>query len=83
MEFPTPEISQELQRIRAALLADNSPHLQTIGETATDLQLYLLSQSTLLETTRERSERSFTDLLKGHSKLAVDIEMATDMGLVT
>ena len=82
MEFPTPEIEQELQRIRAALLADNSPQLQTIGETATDLQLYLLSQSTLLETTRERSEQSFTNLLKGHSKLAVDIEMATDMGLM-
>ena len=83
MEFPTPEIEQELQRIRAALLADNSPQLQTIGETATDLQLYLLGQSTLLETTRERSEQSFTNLLKGHSKLAVDIETATDMGLMT
>ena len=82
MEFPTPEIKQELQRIRAELLADNSPQLQTIGETATDLQLYLLSQSTLLETTREKSEQSFTNLLKGHSKLAVDIETATDMGLV-
>jgi hypothetical protein len=82
MEFPTPEIEQELRRIRAALLADNSPHLQTIGETATDLQLYLLGQSTLLGTVREESERSFTDLLKGHSKLAVDIETAADMGLV-
>ena len=82
MEFPTPEISQELQRIRAELLADSSPHLQTIGETATDLQLYLLGQSTLLGTVREESERSFTDLLKGHSKLAVDIETATDMGLI-
>jgi hypothetical protein len=82
MAFPTPEIEQELQRIRAELLADNSPQLQSIGETATDLQLYLLSQSTLLDTTRERSEQSFTDLLKGHSKLAVDIETAADMGLV-
>jgi hypothetical protein len=82
MEFPTLEIKQELQQIRAALLADNSPHLQTIGKIATDLQLYLLGQSTLLETTREKSERSFTDLLESHSKLAVDIETATDMGLI-
>ena len=82
MEFPTPEIEQELQRIRAELLADNSPQLQTIGKTATDLQLYLLGQSTLLETTREKSEQGFTSLLESHSKLAVDIETATDMGLM-
>ena len=82
MEFPTLEIKQELQQIRVTLLADNSPHLQIIGKIATDLQLYLLGQSILLENAREESERSFTDLLESHSKLAVDIEVATDMGLV-
>ena len=68
MEFPTPEIQQELQRIRAALLVDGSQELRAIGKEATSLQLFLLSH--------------FAGLLASHKKLAKDLEPAEDMGLI-
>ena len=82
MEFLTLEVSKELDRIRASLIADSDFHLQTIGKTATDLQLYLLSQTTLLGTAQNERERIFTNLLKEHSKLSEDIEVALDIGLI-
>ena len=82
MEFPTPEIQQDLQRIRAALLVDDSQELRTIGKEATILQLFLLSQAVLLGATREGCAFNLAGLLASHQKLAKDLEPAEDMGLI-
>jgi len=82
MEFPTPEIEQELQRIRAALITDKSKELRFIGVNASSLQLFLLSQATLIEDAQIQSATIFADLLASHSKLAEDLKSAADMGLI-
>mgnify|MGYP003636885132 FL=1 len=82
MDFPTPEIQQELQRIRAALLVDDSQELRTIGKEATSLQLFLLSQAVLLGATRDECAFNFAGLLASHRTLAKDLEPAEDMGLI-
>tara|TARA_R110002049_G_C8744987_1_gene527301 strand:- start:246 stop:494 length:249 start_codon:yes stop_codon:yes gene_type:complete len=82
MDFPTPEIQQELQRIRAALLVDGSQELRAIGKEATSLQLFLLCQAVLLGPTRDECAFNFAGLLASHQKLAKDLEPAEDMGLI-
>ena len=82
MEFPTPEIEQELLRIRAALITDKSKELRFIGVNASSLQLFLLSQATLIEDAQRECATIFETLLASHSKLAVDLKSAEDMGLI-
>ena len=82
MDFPTPEIQQDLQRIRAALLVDDSQELRTIGKEATSLQLFLLSQAVLLGATRDECAFNFAGFLASHQKLAKDLAPAEDMGLI-
>jgi len=82
MDFPTPEIQQDLQRIRAALLVDDSQELRTIGKEATSLQLFLLSQAVLLGATRDECAFNFAGLLASHQKLAQELAVAEDMGLI-
>jgi len=82
MEFPTPEIEQELQRIRAALITDKSSELRFIGVNASSLQLFLLSQAVLSGATRDECAFNFAGLLASHKKLADDLRSAEDMGLI-
>ena len=81
MEFPTPEIEQELQRIRAALVADKSSQLQFIGENASSLQLYLLGQATLMGKAQPECADIFKNLLARHENLALDLQSAQDIGI--
>ncbi len=81
MVFPTPEIEQEAQRIRAALVADESIQLQFIGENASSLQLYLLGQATLMGKAQPECADIFKNLLARHETLAVDLQSAQDIGI--
>ena len=81
MEFPTPEIEQEAQRIRAALVADESIQLQFIGENASSLQLYLLGQAALMGKAQQECANIFKNLLARHETLAVDLQTAQDIGI--
>jgi len=71
-----------LLRIRAALITDKSKELRFIGVNASSLQLFLLSQATLIEDAQIQSATIFADLLASHSKLAEDLKSAADMGLI-